>query len=582
MLHSLSIRNFVVVENLDVEFAGGFSVLTGETGAGKSILVDALALLLGDRFELRQLRQGAARAELSAGFDTAGLVNVDAWLDANGLAGDPGEVLLRRVLDAQGRSRAWVNGRPATLAQLGELGELLVDLHGQHAHQALARAPMQRALLDAFGGFAALARETAETFRQWRAALAARDAARNDAAALARERADLELRQQELATLAPGEHEWTVLAAAQSRLANAAALIDTATDVQAAIDGDHAMLAQVHALAQRLAQAAAHDAALTGIVTALESARIQLDDVAHSLRDYLHKLDVDPQELARVEERLSALHDAARRLRVRPDELPALLASTTARLAELAQAADVGALDARVEAAEHAWRELAQTLSRKRRMAATELANRVTAAMQDLAMPGGRLEVRLVALAEPASHGLESVEFDVAAHPAQASGPLAKVASGGELSRIALAIQVATSEIGSVPTLVFDEVDTGIGGAVAATVGRLLQALAGKRQVLCVTHLPQVAAYADHHFLVRKETRAAGKRRREDAPTGTEVASELSRLTNDARVDELARMLGGVAITAKTRAHARELFEQHGRPRDGRTGAPEGRRGAGG
>ncbi|MEP7062445.1 MAG: DNA repair protein RecN, partial [Betaproteobacteria bacterium] len=402
---------------------------------------------------------------------------------------------------------------------------------------------------------------TAESYRLWRGAVGARDVARLDADALARERDELGARQQELAALAPGEREWAELGATQSRLANAAALIDSATSAQTAIDGDDAMLARLHALAQQLTQAATHDAALSGIVAALDSARIQMDDVAHSLRDYLRKLDVDPQELARVEERLSALHQAARRFRVRPDELPALVAATRERLAELAQAGDSVALDARVAAAELAWRELAQTLSRKRRLAATELSNRVTAAMQDLAMPGGRLDVRLDALAEPASHGLENVEFDVAAHPAQQPGPLSKVASGGELSRVALAIQVATSEVGSVPTLVFDEVDTGIGGAVAATVGRLLQALAATRQVLCVTHLPQVAAYADHHFLVRKEV--APMRAGNGNASG--VSSELTRLARDARIDELARMLGGAAITAKTRAHAKELFEQHRR-----------------
>ena len=557
MLHALSIRNFVVVEKLDVEFDAGFSVLTGETGAGKSILVDALALLLGDRFELRQLRHGAQRAELSAVFDAGGLPVVDAWLDTEGLAGDPGEVLLRRVLDAHGRSRAWINGRPATLAQLGELGELLVDLHGQHAHQALARAPMQRALLDAFGGFASLARETADSHRLWRAALAARDAARDDADKRSQERSDLELRRLELATLAPVEREWHELGTTQSRLANAAALIDSARSAQAAIDGDDAMLSHIHALSQQLTQASAHDAALTDIVAALESARIQMDDIARSLRDYLRKLDVDPRELARVEERLSALHHAARKFRVRADELPALLAATTDRLSQLAQAGDLAALDAHAQATGKTWRDLAGTLSRKRRLAATELSHRVTAAMQDLAMAGGRLEVRLVPLAEPASHGLENVEFDVAAHPAQPPGPLSKVASGGELSRVALAIQVATSEVGSVPTLIFDEVDTGIGGAVAATVGRLLQSLAHERQVLCVTHLPQVAAHADHHFLVRK---LAARRGGVDS-----VASELVRLSPAARIDELARMLGGATVTAKTRAHAKELFEQHSR-----------------
>ncbi len=553
MLRALSIRNFVVVDALDVEFDAGFTVLTGETGAGKSILVDALALLIGDRFDVRQLRAGAARAELSAVFDAGSLPLVRAWLDAEGLAGDDGEVLLRRTLDAQGRSRSWINGHAATLVQVAALGEMLLDLHGQHAHQALARAPMQRALVDAYGGFLALARETAEAFKAWRGALAARDAARLGADALARDRDDLAARRDELARLAPGDDEWADLAATQSRLAHAAALIDTATAAEAAIDGDAAITSQLHALVQRLSQAAAHDPALGDIAATLASAATELDDIARTLREYLRRLDADPQALARAEERLAALHDAARKYRVRPEALPGLLADTQARLAQLAEDTDVAALEARAAAAERTYRELAGTLTRKRRLATSELSTHVTAAMQTLAMRGGRFEARVAPLAEAASHGLENVEFDVAAHPAQAPGPLAKVASGGELSRVALAIAVAASEVAGVPTLVFDEVDTGIGGAVAATVGKLLQSLGATRQVFCVTHLAQVAAHADHHFRVRK------------ADAGGGVASELAALDDDARVDELARMMGGAAITATTRAHARELYDQHRR-----------------
>jgi DNA repair protein RecN (Recombination protein N) len=554
MLTALAIRDFVVVESIDVEFRDGFTVLTGETGAGKSILVDALGLLLGDRFDVRQLRQGAARAELSATFDIGAMPEVGAWLDAEGLAGDEGEVLLRRTLDAQGRSRAWINGHPATLQQASTLGERLVDLHGQHAHQALARAPAQRALVDAFGGFASLARETADAFRAWRAADAARDAARDGAAAQARERDALMERREELAALAPAADEWEALAATQSRLAHASALIDTAASARAALDGDDAIAARLAALAQRLRQAAQHDAALAAIAAAVDSAQVEVTEAARSLRDYLEHLDADPGEEARVEERLAALHDAARKHRVRPEALPELLAETVARLAALAAESDLPALEARAAARERAYRELAATLTRKRRMAATELSHRVTAAMQELAMKGGRFEARLIEGAEPASHGAESIEFDVSAHPAQPPGPLARVASGGELSRVALAIQVAASEVAGVPTLVFDEVDTGIGGAVAAAVGERLQSLAASRQVLCVTHLPQVAAHADRHLRVRKDGRGKG------------VATAIDALDDDdARVDELARMMSGASITDATRAHARELYAGHRR-----------------
>ena len=553
MLRALSIRNFAVVESLDVEFEPGLSVLTGETGAGKSMLVDALALLLGDRFELRQLRPGTDRAELAALFDASDVDGVAQWLDEQGFAGDPTELMLRRVLDAQGRSRGWINGRPATLAQLGDLGARLVDLHGQHAHQALARTAAQRELLDAFGGFATLSRETGDAFRTWRGLAESCARARSQSATLASTRADLEERAAELAQLNVGDDEWTHLSATQSRLANAASLIDTARGVEAALDSDEGLLAQAAQLVQKLEHAAVHDPTLATIAAALESSHIQLDDVAHALREYLRRLDLDPAELARVEERLSALHQAARKHRVRPEELAALLPQVRSELAALAATADVAALQARADAAEAYFRGLATTLSRKRRLAAVDLASRVTEAMQELAMAGGRLEVALLPLPEPVSHGLEQVEFNVASHPKQPPGPLGKVASGGELSRIALAIQVATSEVGRVPTLIFDEVDAGIGGAVAATVGRLLQGLGARRQVLCVTHLAQVAVHADQHFAVTKH----GAR--------DSVRSELSHLDKAARVQEVARMLGGTAITAKTRAHARELLEQHRR-----------------
>lgn len=554
MLRSLAIRNFVVVPELDVEFGDGFTVLTGETGAGKSILLDALGLLLGDRFELRQLRAGAERSELAAGFDIADVPAVRPWLDEHDFPTDGDDVLLRRVLDAQGRSRAWINGRPATVAQLKALGEQLVAIHGQHAHQSLSEAETQRDLVDAFGGFTTLAREVADRWREWRVAADKRDAAAHAAEATATEREFLDDRRRELAALAVTESEWRDLSATQSRLANAAELIAAANDGVATLaDADDALAVRVAQLTQRLRAVAAHDPALADVVSLLEPAGIQLDEATRALRDYLRRLDVDPDELKRVEDRLSAIHDMARKHRVRSDALPALLAETEARIAALADSADAEALARRAADCDRRFRETAAHLTNKRQFAANELAHRVTVAMQTLAMAGGRMEIALEPLPSPASHGLESVELFVASHPKQPLGPLAKVASGGELSRIALAIQVAGSEAGQVPTLVFDEVDSGIGGAVAATVGQLLQALGARRQVLCVTHLPQVAAFADAHFRVTK------------TGSGDGVASDLARLSATQRVEELARMLGGVAITAKTRAHARELFDQHRR-----------------
>ncbi len=554
MLRLLSIRNFVVVEALDLELDAGFTVLTGETGAGKSILLDALALLLGDRFELRQLRPGAERAELAAAFDADDRPGITDWLAAQDLTATDQMLLLRRTLDAQGRSRAWINGRPATLAQLKEVGERLVDLHGQHAHQSLAEADVQRSLVDGFGGFTALGRAVASAWQEWNKAILRRDAAAQAARASAAERETLEARLRELVTLDVGAEEWAALTQAQSRLGHAAALIQAALSGEEGLAyGDDALSSRLSALIARLGAHSAHDAALGEIVALLEPARIGIDEAARALRGYRQKLDVDPAELARVEERLAAIHDTARKHRVRPEALPQLRAATDTRLAALAESANAAALGERAAEAEASYRALATQLSAKRELAAHDLEGRVTEVMQHLAMAGGRLEIALEPLATPASHGVEHVEFRVASHPKQPLGPLAKVASGGELSRIALAIQVVTSEVGAVPTLIFDEVDAGIGGAVAATVGAQLQTLGARRQVLCVTHLPQVAAFADAHFRVTKQGDAEA------------VRADVAPISGAARIEELARMLAGTAITPKTRAHARELLDRHRR-----------------
>jgi DNA repair protein RecN (Recombination protein N) len=554
MLRSLSIRNFAVVEALDVEFEPGFTVLTGETGAGKSILLDALSLLLGGRFETRQLRPGSERCELAAEFELTDAEAAHAYLIEHDLA-DDGALVLRRTLDAQGRSRAWINGRPATLAQLAAAGESLVDLHGQHDHESLSRPETQRTLLDAFGGFAALAREVAGAWRSWREAIERRARGEHDAAGLTAERDLLRARQAELQALGTTEAEWRELNAAQSRLAHAERLLEAAAGGESElIEGDATLGARLSALVQRLRQAMSHDPSLADIVALLDEAGIRVDEAGRALRSYRERLDLDPTELARIDERLAAIHAAARKYRVMPEALPALAVETAERLAALAESADTEAL-ARAEATALAtYRTLARELGAKRKLAAMELSHRVSAAMKELAMGGGRFEVALTALPDSASFGLEAVEFQVATHPKQPLGPLSRVASGGELSRIALAVQVVLADVGAVPTLIFDEVDVGIGGAVAATVGRLLKQLGGRRQVLCVTHLPQVAACADGHFRVVKRGRGDG------------VATALVRLDMAAKVEELARMLGGHEITAKTRAHAKELLAQQQRP----------------
>jgi DNA repair protein RecN (Recombination protein N) len=563
MLRLLSIRNFAVIESLDAEFESGFTTLTGETGAGKSILLDALSLLLGDRFEVRQLRPGSERAEISAEFDLRDALAAQAMLSEQAFEGGD-SLLLRRVLDAQGRSRAWINGSPATLAQLEAVGECLIDVHGQHAHQSLGRPETQRSLLDAFGGFSSLANEVATAWRTWRDAREALAAATRDDQSRRAERERLAETLEAIDRLKPQADEWSTLSATQSRLGHAATLLETAAAGEALLaDGEEAVGARLASMAQRLRQAAAHDAALEPVAVMVDEARIGVDEAARTLRQYRERLDLDPAELARVESRLAAMHELARRLRVAPDSLPQLREQTVAALTALDAGGDVARLGVAASKAEGDYRALAKALSAKRNFAAAELGHRVTAMLGDLAMAGGRLEVKLDALAEPSSHGMEDVELMTATHPKQALGPLSRVASGGELSRLGLALQVVLSEVGTVPTLVFDEVDAGIGGGVAAAVGALMRELGRRRQILCVTHLPQVAACADHHARVAKRTRAKS------------VSTTLEPLQGSERVEEIARMLGGQEITAKTRANAEELIAQ------GARGAKSPRRGLG-
>ena len=527
-------------------------MLTGETGAGKSILLDALALLGGDRFELRQLRPGADRAELAAVFEVNDRPDVDAWLTEQGLSSPDASLLVRRTLDAHGRSRAWINGRPVTLAQLKEVADKLVDLYGQHAHQSLTAADAQRALVDAFGGFSALARATAAALRAWNAAVEKRDAAAQAAMSSAAEREMLDARKDELTAIAVSADEYRTLAQAQSRLAHAAALIEAAAGGEDTLsDGEQAIVGRLAALIAKLEGEARHDPALAEIVAQLEPARIQLDEAARALRGYRRKLDLDPAELARVEERLVAIHDVARKHRVPPEGLEDLRIETEARLAALALSTNAAMLAQQAVAAEGSYRRLAGELSAKREFAANDLEGRVTAAMQNLAMAGGRLEIALESLATPASFGVEQIEFRVATHPKQPLGPLAKVASGGELSRISLAIQVSLAQSGS-RCMVFDEVDAGVGGAVAEIVGRELARLGAQAQVLCVTHLAQVAAQAAQQLKVSKLT------------DGRTTRTSVKALSVDERIAEIARMLGGVDITDRALEHAREMLGVRG------------------
>ena len=552
MLLHLSVKDFVIVDRVELEFASGFTVLTGETGAGKSILIDALALVLGDRGDASMVRVGCERAELAAQFDLAQLPQLQTWLNENDLANADGECLLRRVVDSNGRSRAFINGHAATLQQLREAGEWLVDIHGQHAHQSLLRAAAQRALLDGYGALTEVQRQVTEAYRAWQELKQQREAGESNALALAQEREDLEWRVKELAGLNFGADEWQTLLNEHARLSNAVSLIDGAHyGVEILSENDASLISQLAALLAKLQQLREHDSALKETIELLEPAEIQLQEAAHSLNHYLQKLDLDPQRLNDCELRLNAIHSTARKYRVVPEQLPELLEIANARLAALIETADPEALVRKEQAAKSLFDERAKKLSAGRKQSAKKLSQKVSATLQQLAMAGGVFEVALNAVPEGASFGYENVDFLVAAHAGMAPKPLAKVASGGELSRISLAIQVATIDVAAVPTLIFDEVDVGIGGGVAEIVGGLLKDLGAQHQVLCITHLPQVAAQGHQHLQVSKETK------------GGATLSHIETLSKKARVEEIARMLGGVEITEKTRAHAAEMLARN-------------------
>ena len=550
MLRALSIRDFVIAERVELEAGKGFTVLTGETGAGKSILVDAIELLVGGRAAGAVVREGAERAELSAEFEVDSRGALAAWLAEHGLEGDAGTVILRRTLDREGRSRAFVNGHAATLAQLRDAGEWLLDIHGQHAHQSLLRPAAQRELLDAHAGADVLREACAAEWRAWQRLESLAREAEQQHSQRAAERAELEAKVADLRVLAPGETEWEELSAAQRRLAHGSALLAGAqSSLEALAEAEGAALPQLGAVANRLQSLAEHDPALQPIVEMLQSAHAQSGEAVRELRHYASRVDLDPALVRSTEQRLETLHAAARRYRVRPEELARFYADAAKRLSELELATSPEALKREVESARATYRAAAEKLSAKRKTGAQALSRAATAQMQTLAMKGGRLSVVLEPLEEPAAHGLESISFQVSSHPSLPLRPLAQVASGGELSRISLAIQLVASSRSPVGTLVFDEVDAGIGGAVAQTVGRALKRIGQDRQVLCVTHLPQVAAQADEQWSVAKTGGRGG------------VTTRITRLDRDARVEELARMLGGVEITATTRKHAAEMLD---------------------
>ncbi|MBW7925642.1 MAG: DNA repair protein RecN [Burkholderiaceae bacterium] len=548
MLLRLRLANFVIVDSAELVFGSGFTVLSGETGAGKSILLDALMLALGGRADAGVVRDGCERADIVAEFAADGAL--DEWLAERELQGDAGLVLLRRVVDADGRSRAFVNGHPSTAALLREIGERLVEIHGQHASQSLLRADGQRRLLDGFGALDALAASVAAAFADWRTALRALEAAEHGARELALERERLEWQLGELEALRIERDEWETLEVEQKRLSHAASLVEGAgSAAEALVESDDALLAQLQRTVQRLRPLAAIDEALAEPLQLLDSAAIQVDEAASTLREYASRVELDPQRLEQVDARIGALFSAARKLRLAPQALYDECAQLRERVRALDAAQDVDALRESAAQLRSAYDALAAQLSQRRRDAAARLAEGVTRHVALLGMKGGRVEIAVEA-AEPSASGADAVEFRVAAHAGVSPRPLARVASGGELSRIALAITTVAAQANPVPTLVFDEADAGVGGAVAEAVGELMRSLGESRQVLCVTHLPQVAAKAHRHWRVSKNT------------VGRTTVSVIEPLERNARVDEIARMLGGADITATTRRHAREMLAQ--------------------
>lgn len=545
MLRALHIRDFVIVTEADISFESGFTVFSGETGAGKSILIDALALTLGERADTGVLRQGAARAEISAVFDVP--ESLTKWLNQHDLHAED-ELILRRIVDAQGRSRAYINGSAVTITQLREVGEHLVDIHGQHAHQSLLKPESQRDLLDAHGALQPLRQSVVQAWKAWRSVQRKLALSEQDASTLAaaREKIEWQLGLLDRLALTPGE--WDSISSEHTRLANAQSLLDGAAQILNWLDEDddsvhHRLASSV----QRSSQLLKHDPHLQTVHDALESARISVHEAVSDLNAYLSSVDLDPERLAQAEERMRQIFDTARQFKVEPEQLNELHETLRQEQASLQASADVESLRKEAAKLEKDYQQVASTLTQARQKAAKDLAKLVTQAMQTLAMQGGQFDVAIES-GPPSGQGSDAIEFLVAGHTGTTPKALAKVASGGELARISLALSVIASRAARVPTLIFDEVDSGIGGGVAEVVGNLLRELGSRHQVLCVTHLPQVASRGMHHFQVSKKQ------------DNQKTESRIVALNDQDRVEEIARMLGGLKITDTTRKHAEEML----------------------
>ena len=554
MLSHIHIRNFAIVDQLDLDFNADLSVLTGETGTGKSILIDALGLVLGDRADSDMVRHDSARAEICATFELHDAEQASIWLRTNELDDDSNsdECQLRRTITKEGRSKAYINGRPTTLQMMRELGEQLVDIHGQHEHQSLVKRDEQRRLLDHYADHKPLTNDVASTFRQWQKI--SREFETLNEAARSRDQQMTLLRHQteELQALNLTASSLQQLEDEHKRLANAGHLISTyQTALTTLDDDDHAIAPKLQQISAQLQPLLDSDKQLATVIEMIDGAAIQVDEATHELRQQLDTLELDPQRLNEVDQQLSDIQDAARKHRIRPKELPDHYQTLCDELASLDNAdATLDQLEKEIEEKAAQYQKLASKLRKGRCRAAKKLNKLVSENMHKLGMPGGEFEITVTAREDDkfTVHGTEQIEFLVKTNPNQVAKALSKVASGGELSRISLAIQVITSQQGGIPTLIFDEVDVGIGGRVAEIVGQKLRELGNSRQVLCVTHLPQVAALGHHHLQVKKNL------------SDKKVETQVAQLTQHERNEEIARMLGGIDITEQTRAHAQEMI----------------------
>ena len=551
MLTELTVSNYAIAEKVELHFNNGMTALTGETGAGKSIVLGALGLAMGGRADAGAVRHGAKRADIAASFDISRVPEARQWLEEHELD-DPENCILRRSISKEGRSRAFINGQPCPLSQLKELGGMLMDIHSQHQHQSLLRKETHRKLLDEFAGVEELADNTRAAWKTWNQTRQKLEQRRQNADEAEARIQLLRYQVEELDRLALAEQEQEDLEQEQAQLSQADGVLHSSH--QAALlctEEDTSAAGLVRQALQQLEQLPVEVPALNDTIQMLNEAQIQISEAGDNLRRFVDDYEADPARLAEVEERLSAIYQMARKHRITPEELPEFHQKLSNELAELdGGAGSLEQLEAELEQHLAQFNELADTLTDKRRQAAANLDQRIAEELAQLSMPAVQFVTHLSRNqnGEPAPHGMEDIEFLVSANPGQPARPLAKVASGGELSRISLAIQVVVAQTSTTPTLVFDEVDVGIGGGTAEVVGRLLRALGDNGQVLCVTHLPQVAAQSHQHLFVSKFTES-------DA-----TYSRIETLDDQGRIDEVARMLGGMDMTKHTIAHAREMF----------------------